>query len=80
MALLLNFIFIIVCVSAYDHIYNSSRLWNPISLICGRNLILRPDFSNLAGYPLPQYMTAAGVAAFLLIGLVYAGWVLWRGR
>lgn len=79
-ALLLNFIFIIVCVSAYDHIYNSSRLWNPISLICGRNLVLRPDFSNMAGYPLPQHMTAAGGAAFLLIGLVYAGWVLWRGR
>ncbi len=79
-AFLLNFIFIIVCVSAYDHIYNSSRLWNPISLICGRNSILRPDFSNLAGYPVPQYMTAAGAAVFSLIGLVYVGWVLWRRR
>lgn len=79
-ALMLNLISVMVCVTAYDHIYNSSRLWNPVSLLCARTLILRPDFSNLAGYPVPQSITAAGVAVFLLIGLAVAGWLLWKVR
>ncbi len=79
-AFLLNFVSIMMCVSAYDYIYNSGHLWNPVSLISGRNLILRSDFINLAGYPVPQYMIAVGVAVFLILGIVYTGWMLWRRR
>lgn len=79
-AFLLNFVSIMVCVSAYDYIYNSSHLWNPVSFISGRNLILRSEFGNLAGYPVPVYMIAEGVAACLVLGFAYAGWMLWKRR
>lgn len=79
-AFLLNFVSIMVCISAYDYIYNSSHLWNPVSFISGRNLILRSEFGNLAGYPVPVYMIAEGVAACLVLGFAYAGWMLWKRR
>lgn len=79
-AFLVNFVSIMVCVTAYDYIYHSSHLWNPVSLISGRNLILRSEFNNLAGYPVPQYVIAVGMAAFFILGLVYTGWMLWKRR
>lgn len=77
-AFVLNMISVMVCVSVYDRFYGGSRLWNPISFISGRNLILRSDFVNLAGYPVPWGIAAVCIAAFLFTGLGYAGWVLWR--
>ncbi len=77
-AFLLNFAAVMACASACQHIYNSRHLWNPVSFISGRNLILRSEFINLAGYPVPHYIAALGAAGVGIIGLVCAGWALWK--
>ncbi len=77
-AFLMNFASVIACLSVYDTIYNSSHLWNPVSLISGRNLILRSEFGNLAGYPVPRYMIVVGVAVACIFGGLCAGWILWH--